>query len=221
MLHFGLNERGLINIFAKDIADLPEHVKKLWAGFNVTPDGNVSSELLASQMHVSPAPSVAPEIEFEAAMEELERVSIAKYGTCMLRPHAERDKILAQVHRFICLEEGGLARLCKDITRLTTDRLDTDLLQSVAPKARDKKGSLKCLEALISDTGADGHALLGPLHGAYNLRLADAHPPASDLTAARELLLFASTDLPLSCGKRAIRAVAKTLRAVSTVLNAP
>ena len=44
-LHFGINRLGLINVFAKDIVELPRWQQEIWKGYNVTPDGGVSEEL--------------------------------------------------------------------------------------------------------------------------------------------------------------------------------
>ena len=49
-VHFGINRVGLINVYAKDIGELPEWQQQIWAGYNIGPDGGVSEELLASQM---------------------------------------------------------------------------------------------------------------------------------------------------------------------------
>jgi hypothetical protein len=60
-VHFGINRLGLVNVYAKDIALLPDWQQRIWAGYNVPPDGKVSEELLASQMRVEPANTQAPE----------------------------------------------------------------------------------------------------------------------------------------------------------------
>ncbi|CAM4460952.1 MAG: hypothetical protein LEGION0403_FIIPPAGN_02361 [Legionella sp.] len=51
-VHFGINDLSLINVFAKDIGNLPEWQRIIWAGYNVAPEGGVSHELLASQLRV-------------------------------------------------------------------------------------------------------------------------------------------------------------------------
>jgi hypothetical protein len=61
-VHFGINSRGLVNVYAKDIALLPDWQQKIWAGYNIGPDGKVSEELLASQAEAQPADTQAPEV---------------------------------------------------------------------------------------------------------------------------------------------------------------
>ena len=48
-VHFGINSLGLVNVYAKDIAFLPDWQQAIWAGFNVGPDGGLSEELHASR----------------------------------------------------------------------------------------------------------------------------------------------------------------------------
>jgi len=60
-VHFGINSLGLLNVYAKDIGLLPEWQQRIWAGYNVGPDGKVSKELLASQIDAEPADTQAPE----------------------------------------------------------------------------------------------------------------------------------------------------------------
>ena len=59
-VHFGVNALGLVNVYAKDIALLPEIDQKTWANHNLSPDGKVSAELLMSQMQTNPAATDAP-----------------------------------------------------------------------------------------------------------------------------------------------------------------
>jgi hypothetical protein len=70
------------------------------------------------------------------------------------------------------------------------EHIDTVTLQQiVAPPARETWGSLKSLEKVLITVIGDkqAHALLGPLHGIYNLRLADAHVASKDLDEAYAL----------------------------------
>lgn len=60
-LHFGVNGIGLVNVYAKDIGNLAEWKQRIWAGFNVSPEGGVSSELLSAQASGIPASTQAPE----------------------------------------------------------------------------------------------------------------------------------------------------------------
>lgn len=45
--HFGVNDLGLITVFAKDIGRLDPWEQRIWSAHNVTPDGGPSRELVA------------------------------------------------------------------------------------------------------------------------------------------------------------------------------
>jgi len=186
-VHFGINDLGLINVFAKDVAVLPEWQQKLWAAYNVGPEGGVSDELLASQARANPASTQAPEEFLLAGIEDLNRVSMEKLGFALFVPHEKTHTIASHCTRFRATIEGGLFALAKDLARLTADSLDRDGLHTHLglPKG-DPLGSLKSLERLLARKTGDerARALLTPLVAIYDLRLADAHLPAADVVNA-------------------------------------
>lgn len=198
-VHFGVNKLGLVNVYAKDIALLPEWQQRLWAGFNLSPEGGVSEELLASQVEAAPADTQAPEEYLRRGMELLNTLSSEKFGFRILPEHEQYETLVARTHRFRSLDLVGLCSLAKDVARLTADRLDVAALQTlVRPPKGTKWGSLKTLENVVAlKVGPEAaHKLLGPLFGAYELRHADAHLPASDLEASFKL---AGVDRELPC----------------------
>ena len=44
-VYFGLNTRGLVTVFAKDVVELPDWQQRIWAAHNVAPDGGVAEGL--------------------------------------------------------------------------------------------------------------------------------------------------------------------------------
>lgn len=218
VIHFGINEIGLVNIFARDIGDLPDHAQRLWASHNVTPDGGVSAELLASQMDARPASTIAPEEELKQSLIELKEQSIARFGRPLLRSGSSASDLSESIHRFQCVERGGDLLLCKEITRLITERIDTQLLKKLRPEEDEGLGSLKRLERLMSEVGADGRAIMGPLAGAYDLRIADAHAPPSDLGDAFQLLAVTQQMDDIQKGKQIIRSIADCIGEVAAVV---
>jgi hypothetical protein len=217
-LHFGVNELGLVNIFATDIAELPEHAQKLWASHNVTPEAGVSRELLASQMEVDPAATVAPEDELRRALSSLQESSLSRFSRPLLRPHTNELELLSHVQRFQCVEPNGTYRLCKEITRVITDRVDVELLKEVRPGDDKKLGSLKRVERLLSERGIDGRSTVAPLVGVYELRLADAHPPSSEADSALGLLGVNLQMNEVQRGKQIIRSVALAIEKIAAAI---
>lgn len=190
-VHFGVNNLGLINVYAKDIAQLPDWQQQIWAGFNTSPEGGVSEELLASQAKAQPADTQAPEPFLELELEAINKVAKAKFGTAVLRPNDHVQEILRGAHRFRALDRAGLLALAKDLARLTADSFDTAAIQKLAPPpGRERLSSLKSLEVLLATkVGKDtARSTMSPLVWVYDLRLADAHLPSEKTDEALKLL---------------------------------
>ena len=99
-VHFGINNLGLINVYAKDIGMLPEWQQRIWAGFNITPEGGVSKELLDSQMKAVPAKTQAAESFLRSELELLDHTSTEILGDALFRDHEQLSSTLKRCHRF-------------------------------------------------------------------------------------------------------------------------
>lgn len=190
-VHFGVNSLGLINVYAKDIALLPEWQQKIWSGYNVSPEGKVSEELLASQVDAIPADTQPPEEFLTKGLELLNRLTEEKLGITLIKQHEKIPQLIIRAHRFRASDEEGLFALAKDLTRLITERIDTVALQKlVAPPKGEKWGSLKSLEKLLATriTPNLARKVMGPLFGIYELRKPDAHLPSQELSEAFSLV---------------------------------
>lgn len=187
---FGVNELGLVNVYAKDISYLRDWQQQIWAGYNIGPDGGVSKELLKSQAEGRPSHTLAPEAYLETALRRLNEAIMTAFGVVAIKHHDDTQKILAKCHRFRATTFDGLLELAKDLARLSADSIDKTQLQTVLTLAnKEKLGSLKSLEKLLVLRVGDEQArvLTGPLFGVYDLRLADAHLASSQLTVALKL----------------------------------
>lgn len=190
-VHFGINKIGLINVFAKDISMLPDWQQKIWAGYNISPEGKVSTELLASQMKAVPAETNAPEAFLLIGLTALNHFTKKKYGISIIKIHDQIPKLIKCSHRFRAIDKNGLFSLAKDLARITADSFDTKAIQKiVAPPKGTKWNSLKSLENLLATTIGPINArnIVGPLFGIYDLRFADAHLPKKDIETTFKLL---------------------------------
>jgi hypothetical protein len=190
-VHFGINSLGLVNAYAKDVALLPEWLQRVWTGFNVSPEGKVSAELFLAQGQGVPAQTQAPEAFLPVGIAVLDDAFTTRFGRALFRPHTDSAEVLTACHRFKALSAPSLYGLAKDLVRLVVEHIDTSALhQIVAPPDKENWGSLKSLEKVLATVTGEGRArtALGPLHGIYNLRLADAHVASKDLDEAYALV---------------------------------
>jgi len=222
-VHFGLNALGLVNVFAKDIADLPQWQQRIWAGHTTRPVGGVSTELMASQVHVKPAGTEAPEARLELLLLALNVKARAVWGAPLFRDHPEYASVLKSCHRFRVSQTSDLYALAKDLARLLADSIDTAPLHKVAPldKKDERRGSLKSLEkALAVELGADAaRSLMSPLFGVYDLRLADAHLPPSSMADALTKIGLNTGALPLEQATQLLESTVSTLDKIYRVLE--
>ena len=190
-IHFGVNELGLINVYAKDIGQLPEWQQQIWAGYNIGPDGGVSSELLASQVNAEPANTQAPEEFLSIAIKEVNELSLKKLGSKIFRDHEAIPELLPKIHRFKAIDQDSFYALAKDLARLIVDSIDTRAIQSIVPSPKGKKlGSLKSLENLLASRwDRNGiRKMMASFVGVYELRHADAHLPSNEIDDAFNLI---------------------------------
>lgn len=190
-MHFGVNSLGLINVYAKDIALLPEWQQKIWSGYNISPEGKVSEELLASQVKAKPAKTQAPEEFLAESLAMLDHVAHEKLAITLIRHHEQIPELLVRAHRFRATDKEGLFSLAKDLARLTADSIDASEIQKlISPPKGTKWGSLKSLENLLATRidPSQARAVLSPLVRIYELRLADAHLASHESDEALNLV---------------------------------
>lgn len=189
--HFGVNELGLINVYAKDIGLLPEWQQQIWAGYNCSPEGGISKELYMSQVRAEPAESQSPEQYFPVVLNELNKKTQDLFGFNLFRDHESIPEIIKSIHRFRSLDEASFYDLAKDLARVIADNIDASAIQKViAPPKGEKWGSLKSLEKLLTSKFDNSvvRKVTAPLVGIYELRHADAHLPSSKIEEAFKLI---------------------------------
>ena len=190
-VHFGINAIGLVNTYAKAVALLPEWQQRVWAAHNANPEGKLSEELKASHVDAEPASTHAPEAFLTKELGRLQTLAQAKLKITLRRQHDYIAELIPHIHRFRATDRKGLFALAKDLARITANDIDERQLQAiVAPPKGECWGSLKSLEKVLATKidPADARAMLGPLVGVYELRLADAHLPSDDIDDAMRLV---------------------------------
>jgi hypothetical protein len=188
--HFGLNSSDYVTVFAYDVARLPTWEQRIWAAYNVGPEGGVSKELLAAQVRAAPANTKAPEERLSELMKAVGAVFSDRFGS-PLYLH-ELDTTGIPLSRFDGVDDVSLLRLAKELHRNFGDRLNVPVLRQISTH-QSKLGSIKSLESILASISTPelAHRVLAKIVGVYDLRVGDAHPTSS---AIEEAFLLAGID---------------------------
>lgn len=189
-IHFGINSSDLITIYAYDIARLPAWEQHIWAAQNVVPDGKVSSELLDSQVKAQPASTHAVEELLFEVMAMLENGFREAYDVLLFTHDINRLEAMKHISRFASKDQASLLRLAKELIRIFSDRLDVRELRKLSTHSnKDKLGPNKLLEDVLAQkVGLEkARKVFGPIAGAYDMRVGDAHPTSSKIGDALAL----------------------------------
>ena len=189
-VHFGINPSDLITVYASDIARLPAWEQHIWAAQNVAPDGKVSSELLASQVKAQPASTHAVEELLFEVMAMLGGGFRQKFNISLYSHDIERSESMKHISRFASKDQASLLRLAKELVRVFTDRLNVRELRKLSTHSnKEKLASNKLLEDVLAQKiGVDkARRVFGPIVGAYDMRVGDAHPTSSKIGDALKL----------------------------------
>lgn len=189
-IHFGINSSDLITVYAYDIARLPAWEQHIWAAQNVVPDGKVSSELLDAQVKAQPASTHAVEELFFEVMAMLENGFRDVFDVPLFTHDINHLEAMKHISRFASKDQASLLRLAKELVRVFSDRLDVRELRKLSTHSnKDKLGSNKLLEDVLAQkVGAEkARKVFGPIAGAYDMRVGDAHPTSSKIGDALKL----------------------------------
>lgn len=189
-IHFGLNTSDLITVYACDIARLAAWEQHIWAAHNVVPDGKVSSELLEAQVKAQVASTYAVENLLYKVMTMLEHGFRQEYAVSLFSHEIDYPNATKNISRFASRDQASLLRLAKELVRVFSDRLNVRELRNLSTHSnKEKLGSNKLLQDVLSQKVGEENArkVFGPIVGAYDMRVGDAHPTSSKIKDAIEL----------------------------------
>lgn len=212
--HFGINSADLLTVYAYDIARLAAWEQHIWAAHNVAPEGKVSGELLLAQVKVQPASTHAVEELFFVSMRMLEQGFRRKLGIDLFNHDIDDESAMQQVARFHSRDQASLLRLAKEIIRVFSDRLNVRELRKLSTHAeKEKLGSNKLLQDVLAKQIGEEQArrLLGPIVGAYEMRVGDAHPTGSKIGEALKLVEIDESRSYLRQGEQLIHNVGRSV----------
>lgn len=213
-IHFGLNSEDFITVYAYDIARLPSWEQHLWAAHNAVPEGKVCSELLDSQVKVQPASTRAVEMLLFEVMGMLENGFKKEFNISLFSHDLDLEEALKKISRFESKDQASLLRLAKEIVRVFTDRLNVKELRALSTHTnKDNLGSNKLLQDILSQKIGEENArrTFGPIVGAYDMRVGDAHPTSSKIGEALELVGIDCENSYLRQGQQLIANVGQSI----------
>lgn len=221
-VHFGMNDLGLITVYAKDIGNLPIWQQQFWVGHNISPEGGISKELHDSQVKAEPASTLAPEDFIEKVLNEINDSAIEHLNTPFFRGHNSISDIIKSINRFRAVDDKGLFSLAKDIARIIVDDINIESLQKIAmPPKKTKWGSLKTVENLLAIKIQQEVArkILSPFVGVYELRHGDAHLPSSEIENSFKLINIDRNQPSIIQGYQMIFACVNNLHVILSIIR--
>ncbi|MXZ17693.1 MAG: hypothetical protein F4069_06250 [Rhodothermaceae bacterium] len=221
-VRFGVNNVSHINVLAKDVARLPVWQLKVWVGSNITPEEEVSSELLASQFEANLVDTIAPEVLFRNAYKNINRTSSEVLQKPLFPKHEYRDELFDKCHRFRAIERSGLYELAKDLYRLTFENVDQSALSAVVGFQKEyERRSIRHLQKVleICRDAREAEKIAGSLKALNKLRQAGAHMPSSNIERWIREAGIIETGNPIKEAYQLLQHFAETLNKISEVLR--
>lgn len=219
--HFGINTSDLITVYAYDVARLASWEQQIWAANNVVPDGKVSNELLASQVKAQPAPTHAAEDLLFKVMSMLEGEFRQEFNVSLYSHAVDYPAAMKYISRFASKDQSSLLRLAKELVRVFSDRLDVRELRKLSTHSnKEKLGSNKLLEDVLAQKiGTDkARRVFGPIVGAYDMRVGDAHPTSSKIGDALKLAKIDGSKSFLRQGEQLISNFGRSIWCIDRLL---
>jgi hypothetical protein len=182
-----VNSIGLINALGYKIGELPEWAQRIWAGFNVAPEGGLSTELHASQNLGSPAGTMAPGVIVWTNLRAIQQLSVERIGRIFFTELPSERNFFRTIHRFYDDSFQRVCQLAKELMEIVVERIDMDSVNALlGPKVKTVKElrAIKRLETWLIGHGENGRKITGPLVGINDLRQGDAHTGESAAKAA-------------------------------------
>jgi hypothetical protein len=219
----GVNRLGLINVFAKDIIELPEYYQSKWFSYNCPPNGGVSQELLMSQIEASPANTKPSEYLLKISLQEINKAFLDIYLKPIFKETTETVDIDKQINRFQSVSQDDCFVLCKNINRYIIERFNSDVLTELSSDMEKRTGSLKRLEHLLSKKNERASKIISPLFIIYDMRIIDAHyteVSAKDIFKRFDIEITETEDNYIRIAEYIIYQVAKCLHEISVIIRA-
>lgn len=205
--HFGINSSDFVSVYAYDIAKLAAWEQHIWAAYTIVPEGKMSPELYSAHVLSKVAETHAPEVLLLEGVRLFGDSFKHRFKMPAFTTEVNDKDLFSKISRFASRDQPSLLTLAKELVRLFTDRLDVRSLRDLSKHPdRDRLGSNKLLQDILSQFAGTEKAreIYGPIVGAYDMRLGDAHPTSSKIADALKLAGVDESASPLRQGEQLI-----------------
>ena len=191
----GINSRGLVNAFTKDLADLRPGEQAHWASYSSQPSGEVCEEMFLSQMQNAPPDSPSLVDLVRAAIGDCDTAFHNRFGADLYGGGEPSDDKL----RYVSVGPVNqtideLYDLARTLNSWVTERMQVRALRAaIGTRGQvDKQwGQIKLLDQLLCVEGHEEDKVAratDPLRGLNKLRIASAHSLTVEADEAYRLM---------------------------------
>ena len=183
----GINSRGLVNAFAKDLRKQGPADQAYWASYSCLPSGEVCAEMVQTQMQCDPPDSPGVIDLLDREMKHLGETFSQRFGHELVE---ERDIERRMATRLsvgpLSDDVTELRGLAMDCYKHTVERMSIQALRRVLATGSYETDwkQIKLLEVVVTQRGVsaeEARQLVAPMRGLNELRISAAHVSTSDL----------------------------------------
>lgn len=191
---FGIHESGYLNVYAKEIGQIPYWQQKIWHAHHVKPGDGLAEDLYQARVKVQWSSSArSPETLLINAHNQLDNVFKIVYGITFFSKNINTDQNLKEVHRFVSISEKGLCDLTTELNERFVNCINLKAMVKIikknnpgAMKSIRENHPLSVLKAFLITHGVSDNEedkITTPLSGIRKLRNDRSHRTEQDLSS--------------------------------------
>ncbi len=150
-VHFGVNKKGLITVYAFDIAKLPYWQQKIWVSQNCSPNFGISRELSKIQIASTPVDSTAPEQLLFIELSKIEELFQRKFSLKLYRNFSDTQTVTKLIDRFRSLDDDTLRSLANNLHKFCIERINEKQLKKLVRQKDNKFKSIRLLKQFLEE----------------------------------------------------------------------
>lgn len=181
-----ITEEDLVQVWLKDLGDIPFKEQLYWRTFNVVPRGSITEHRWKRDFLAQPAnPVDNPVFYFKKAFTEAQNLFLEKYGTTLFLDLNEKDShVYGTLHLPLTEEWKELDEQVQGLAKITSDSLNVKFLQKKTGvkigdevSGREIKGSIDLFELYLVSKNVEEISvseIINPLRSVQSIRSSGA-----------------------------------------------